>query len=102
MSKRQTEPDSSQRPHKKVKKIPEFRTAVSRGRNSNTSTSRDSGASRLTSTSTIVTLSQNEGGGRRRGSGRYRNRQDTSKDTFLPPDIEAGNVIDSSEMFSGT
>lgn len=105
MSKRQTE-DSSHRSHKKTKKTFEFRTAVSQGRNSNKSTNslREPGTSRLTSTSTVVTLSRNEGG-RRRGSGRYRHREDTSsisKEFFPPPDMEAGNVPNFSEMISGT
>jgi hypothetical protein len=96
MSKRPTEPDSSHQVQKKTKANPVFRSAVPRVALTANETANETRSSRSASRSTVITLSKNEDG-RRRASGRYRNRTHTSKDPFPDPSIEARDVPDSSE-----
>jgi len=87
MAKRPTEPDASQPPQKKPK-VPAFRSSLPRPQN----TSHEPRSSRSTSSSTVVTISQSEGG-RRRGTGQYRNRQASTPQPTIETDIH----VDSGE-----
>ena len=78
--------DASQPPQKKPK-FPAFRSSLPRPQNS----SREPRSSRSTSSSAVVTISQSDGG-RRRGTGQYRNRQ-----AGTPQPIERDTLFDSGE-----
>ena len=104
MLKRQTEPESSHQAPKKPKTNSVFRSAVPRVRV--TPTVNEPSSSGSISGSTVVTLSKSEDG-RRRASGKYRNRQQRPstppKDPFPDPNIEACSYPDpNSEAISAT